>query len=433
MNKEIMYAHNVLKAVYFDDAYSSIELNKLLQNSAVEKLNKNLITKIVYGVLEKDILLSYVISKFCSKKPDEKVELLLKIGAYILKFVSGIPNFACVNEIVELCKKNCSKYVAGFVNAVLKKIDNNEVLLPDKERDLINYLSVKYSYPVWFVKKMLKVYSVEFVENLLSYSLTTLTHVRIVESNISVQEFKNVLQKNAVHYENSPVPYGLYVDYSELLKVKNLDKCYAVQGVPSIIVCENALKYIKNNVLDVCSAPGGKAVLLATKNNQCEIIGCDIHENRVKLIKEYAKKYSITNIKTMLNDATKLNKEWLNCFDVVLCDVPCSNLGVCNKKPDVLLRKTEGNVTNLISIQKNILETSANYVKKGGVLIYSTCTILPDENENVLFDFLSKHEDFELIDIDTIGIEVINKQKTSTFIPSVSGTEGFFVGGIIRK
>lgn len=433
MNKEIMYAHNVLKAVYFDDAYSSIELNKLLKNSAIQTLNKNLITKIVYGVLEKDIYLSYVISKFCSKKPEDSVELLLKMGVYILKYVNGIPSFACVNEIVELCKKTCSKFVAGFVNAVLKKIDKGEICFPNKNNNYVNYLSVKYSYPEWFVKKMLKEYSNEFVESLLEYSLTTLTHVRIVESKIKANEFINKLNNKKVYFEQSPISYGLYVDYAELIKHKELESFYAVQGVPSIVVCENALKYAKEDVLDLCAAPGGKSVLIATKNSECKIISCDIHENRLKLINEYANKYGVKNISTFLNDATILNNEWIDCFDLVLCDVPCSNLGVCNKKPDVLLRKKHNDVASLVGVQKKILETASKYVKKGGVLIYSTCTIMPEENEKILFEFLQRNKEFELIDLDSLGIETIIKQKTLTFIPNISKTEGFFIGGIVRK
>ena len=433
MNKEIMYAHNVLKAVYFDDAYSSIELNKLLKNSAIQTLNKNLITKIVYGVLEKDIYLSYVISKFCSKKPESDVELLLKIGAYILKFVNGVPNFACVNEIVELCKKSCSKFVAGFVNAVLKKIDKSEISLPDKNNNFVGYLSVKYSYPEWFVKKLLKEYSHDFVEKLLEYSLTTLTHIRIVESKIKIDEFINKLNAKNIYYEASPISYGLYVDYAELIKNKELESFYAVQGVPSIVVCENALKYANNKVLDLCAAPGGKSVLIATKKSECKIISCDIHENRLKLIEEYANKYGVKNISTVLNDATILNNKWIDQFDLVLCDVPCSNLGVCNKKPDVLLRKKQNDVTSLVGVQKKILETSSKYVKKGGVLIYSTCTIMPDENEKILYEFLQRNNEFELIDLSSLGIETIIKQKTLTFIPNISKTEGFFIGGIIRK
>ena len=433
MNKEIMYAHNVLKAVYFDDAYSSIELNKLLKNSAIESLNKNLITKIVYGVLEKDVFLTYVISQFCAKKPNEEIELLLKIGIYILKYVTGIPNFACVNEIVNLCKKNCSKYVSGFVNATLKKIDQSKITLPKREDNLIKYLSVKYSYPEWLVELLLENYSEDDVENLLNYSLTTLTHVRIIENNISVDEFVALLNKNKIKYEQSPIKYCLYVDYSELIKIKQLDKLYAVQGVPSIIVGENASKFAKDSALDVCAAPGGKSVLIAMKNENTNIISCDINEKRLKLINEYVSKYDVKNIKTKVNDATVFNSEWEDSFDLVLCDVPCSNLGVCNKKPDVLIRKSINNIKQLPFIQSKILETSSKYVKSGGVLIYSTCTILPQENENVVEKFLNSHKNFELINLDSFGINVIKNKGMLTFLPNISETEGFFIGGMIRK
>ena len=432
MNKEIMYAHNVLRAVYFDDAYSSIELNKILKNSALDNLNKQLITKIVYGVLEKDIYLGYVVDLFCKKKPDEKTELLLKIGIYILKFMNSIPAFACVNEIVELCKKQNSKFVAGFLNATLKKISTSEIKLPS-EKNKIEYLSIKYSYPSWFVEKLLQEHELDFVVKLLEYSLTTLTHVRILTEKISIEDFIKKLNENDIEFERGPLDFGVYLNYSKLLKNSILSSYCVPQGVPSIIVGENVPKNSKIDVLDLCAAPGGKSILVAQNNPNGRIISCDINEKRLKLVKEYADKLKIKNIAYKVNDATILNEKWIEKFDVVLCDVPCSNLGICNKKPDVLLRKTQNNIKQLIPIQKKIIKTASNYVKKGGLLIYSTCTILDDENIGVIQDFLRNNKDYELIDLNAFDTNVVINDKTITFIPHLSKTEGFFIGGLKRK
>ena len=432
MNKEIMYAHNVLKAVYFDDAYSSIELNKILKNSALENLNKQLITKIVYGVLEKDIYLSYVVGLFCNKKPDVKTELLLKVGIYILKFVNSIPPFACVNEIVELCKKQNSKFVSGFLNATLKKISVSEIKLPS-EKNKVEYLSIKYSYPKWFVEKLLQEHDLDFVVNLLEYSLTTLTHVRILTEKISVEDFFKNLAENQIEFEKSPINFGVYLNYSKLLKNSFLSDCCVPQGVPSIVVGENVPKNSKIDVLDLCSAPGGKSILVAQNNPNGRIISCDISEKRLKLVKEYADKLKIKNIAYKVNDATILNEKWIEKFDVVLCDVPCSNLGICNKKPDVLLRKTPNNIKQLVPIQRKIIKTAANYVKNGGLLIYSTCTILNDENNGIIQEFLSNNKNFEAIELNTFNINVIKENEAVTFIPHLSDTEGFFIGGLRKK
>lgn len=431
MNKELLYSFNVLRAVYIDDAYSSIELNKLLQNSAMEKVNTQLITKIVYGVLEKDIYLSYVLSLFCKKKPDEISELLLKMGVYILQNINSIPTYTCVNEIVEICKKYNSKFVCGFINATLKKISITKIELP-KENN-IKYLSVKYSYPEWIVKKLMEEYGEEFVEKMLSYSLTTLTHIRINDRKTTIDEFKSLLKSKSINYEESPLDNCLFVDYSELNKSKEFSMYYAVQGIPSIVVCNNFPKNAKVDVLDLCSAPGGKSVLIASNNPEGRIISCDIYENRLKLVKEYADRYGIKNIGYKVNDACEINEKWIGKFDYVLCDVPCSNLGVVNKKPDVLLRKTNNNIRDLSKIQEDILNTASLYLKKGGVLIYSTCTIMKEENQNILKNFLDKHINFEAVDINTCGIDVLKNGKFCTFIPHVSKCEGFFIGGIKRR
>lgn len=427
MNKELIGAYHILKKVCIDKSYVSIELNKYLKGT--HNINTSLITKIVYGVLEKDITLEYFIQMHTKKLPNPNILLLLKIVAYASKTISSIPSFALVNEIVEMAKKE-DKYSAGFVNAVSKKLIASDIVLPSK-KDYVKYLSVKYSYPEWVIRELQKSKDNTFIEDLLSTNLNTLTHIRVNESKISADDFKAKLDKLEIKYEQSLYNYTMYVDYAKLLKEKELKDLYVVQGLPSIITC-NVLCSDKGKVLDVCAAPGGKSVYLA-QNSNLDVFSCDIYAHRLDLVKKYARNYDIHNIHFCLQDGTIINDNWIDKFDYVLCDVPCSNLGVSRKKPDVFLNKSLNDAKMLAGIQYKILETSANYVKKGGILQYSTCTIIDLENKNVIEKFLKNHNDFELTEIKVEGINIYNDNNLYTFYPNLTGTEGFFIARLRRK
>jgi len=426
VNKELKLSYDILKKVCIDKSYVSIELNKSI--TGVENINTALVTKIVYGVLEKDITLDYFVKQFINKEPDSKILILLKIVAYVSKTVNSIPSFALVNEIVNIAKK-IDKYSSGFVNAVSKKLISNEIKLPNKS-NLNKYLSVKYNFPEWVIVEILKSHDIKFVEDLVSKELPTLTHIRVNTNLIAENEFKQKLQDLEIKYEDSYYPYTMYVDYAKLLKT-DLKKYYVVQGLPSIITC-NVLDAKKGNVLDVCSAPGGKAMYLA-QNKNLKITACDIHQHRVDLIKKYAESLDVKNVKVVLQDGTKLREEWKENFDYVFCDVPCSNLGVSRKKPDVFLNKSMADVKTLAGLQYQILENSSKYVKHGGILQYSTCTIIDNENCDVVNKFLKNHKDFELTEINVNGLNLLEKNKMYTFYPNLTGTEGFFIGRMIRK
>lgn len=426
MNKELNISYNILKKVIIEKSYVSIELNKSI--NGIEGVNTSLITKIVYGVLEKDITLEYFVSKFVSKLPEQKILILLKIVAYVSKTINSIPSFALVNEIVNIAKK-VAPHQSGFVNAVSKRLISNDIILPGK-KDNIKYLSVKYNFPEWVIIELLKKHDQAFVESLISHELTTLTHIRIKESLISPKDFKDKLNALDIKFESSYYDYTIYVDYAKLLKT-DLSKYYVVQGLPSIITC-NVIGATSGKLLDVCSAPGGKAVYLA-ENKQLQIIACDIHSHRVELIKKYAKSQNAENIRCIIQDGTAVNENWIEKFDYVMCDVPCSNLGVSRKKPDVFLNKDLSDVKTLAGVQLKILETSAKYVKSGGILQYSTCTILDNENRHVVQKFLRNHADFELVPINFDGINITNEDNMYTFYPNLTNTEGFFIGRMRRK
>lgn len=426
MNKELNISYEILSKVIIDKSYVSIELNKFLNKKGA--FNSGLVTKIVYGVLEKDIMLEHFVGQYVTKMPKAEILILLKMVAYISKALNSIPEFALVNEIVSIAKK-IDPHQSGFVNAVAKKLIAGKLVLPDK-KNLNKYLSVRYNYPEWVIRELLKSHDIEFVTSLISKDLTNLTHIRVNLDKITPNKFRQILQDKGITIKESLYDYTMYVDYAKLLEYDELKEYYIVQGLPSIITC-NVLGAEIGKVLDVCGAPGGKSVYLA-QNKNLDVYSCDIHKHRAELIRKYAESYGV-HLQIFVQDGTKTRDEWREYFDYVLCDVPCSNIGVSRKKPDVFLNKSKSDMLTLAGIQYEILNNSAGYVKKGGILQYSTCTILDSENKCVVDKFLSNHPEFELTEINFENINIYNDNNKYTFYPHMTDTEGFFIARMKRK
>ena len=423
MNWEVKFSYQVLSDVYLKGTYASIGLNQTLSKEKGQPVNTKLITKIVYGVIEKDISLEYIIEQFLTKTPPKRIMLLLKMGVYMHFFLNSLPDYTIVNELVNLAKNSPEKYLAGLVNATLKNIFSSPIQLPKPEDDFIKYCSIKYGYPVWLIKELSQQYSPKELVSLLSTKLTTDTHIRIKQGK--EKEFHQLIKDHEIRFSASFDESAGYVDYFTLLQHPEWKSYYVVQGCPSMIVAKNMPD--SSTILDICAAPGGKSVYLAQLQPQATITACDLYAHRTKLIDDFAKGQQIHNIKTVVQDATKSNLEWKEKFDGVVCDVPCSGTGVIGKKPDILLNRTPDNLVELVNVQLQILDTACEYVKHGGTLIYSTCSILRKENQEIVQQFLDHHPDFHLKKINTYGIPVIEEGLMVTFYPPISKTEGFFI------
>lgn len=423
MNKELELTYKILQNVYFKGAYASIELNKNYKSN----INFNLVTKITYGVIDADVKLDYFIKQFYKKAPKKEVSLIFKIGAYVGQEINSIPKFALVNELVEIAKHTKLKPYVSFINAVLKKIVNSTFVMPEFEDKLL-FLSIKYSKPAWFIDLMLKNFDYPFVVSFLSAELSNQTHIRINNLKISNDDFKSRLTELNIAYTSSVFDDAVFVDYSNIVRESSLNGLYTPQGIPSMIVSRNVQG---EQVLDACSAPGGKAIYVASLNPKSSVVACDFYDHRVKLIEDYATRMSVTNVKTKLQDASIFNPEFENKFDCVLLDVPCSGLGVIDKKPDLLINN-ELDFLSLPLLQSKMLANNAKYVKVGGSIVYSTCTILPSENENIINEFLNTHHNFKLEYVDTFGVICSDNCGLKTFYPHLSKTEGFFIGKLVR-
>lgn len=398
MRKHIDSAYKILSKVYQDGTYS----NMAFLGERVSDMS----TRLVYGTLEENVKIDYILSQLIEKKPQKSVLTLLKIGTYALLNLSDVPKFAVVSECVEVAKSNGKGGASGFINAVLKKVADGKYSLP-KESDE-NYLSVTYSKPQWFCDKLEKQYGKEVARIILSAKSTTLEHIRINSRMATESDVEFLLKKNKTDFKKSDV--GGYIVKANDAVRHMFDKGLVTFQSPSSILAVKALGVTDGaQILDICSAPGGKAVYMSELCPHGKVIACDLYPHRVALIQKYKNRMHTPNVKAVQADACVLNEEWKDAFDFVLCDAPCSCLGTFKKHPDVFLNKDESCISELAATQRQILENAAKYLKVGGAMVYSTCTLFKEENENVVHDFLEKNVDFVLEHIS--GLEKIDSGK----------------------
>lgn len=385
MRKHINQALKILNKIFSDGTYSNMALNE----NAVSDMS----TKLVYGVLENNVKIEYILSQLFEKKPQNFIYVLLKIGVYALTELSDVPSFAVVSECVEVTKLNGKSGASGFVNAVLKKVADKKYVLPSESDD--NYLSVTYSKPKWFVDKMIERYGIDATLKVLRDDNSEFEHIRVNGRLSSLDEVKSVLRNSGTSFFESAVG-GLIVRADTAIKKMFAQGLVTYQS-PSSMTAVIALAPTDGaKILDVCSAPGGKAIYMSELCPHSRITACDLYDHRVSLIQKYATRMHAPNVKAVKNDATKFVPQWENAFDFVLVDAPCSCFGTYKKHPDVFLTRNFNSVADLSKVQKSILENSSGYVCKGGVLLYSTCTLFDEENSDVVEWFLKGHTDFSL-------------------------------------
>ena len=389
-------------------------------------------TRLVYGTLEENVKIDHILSLLIEKKPQKSVLTLLKIGTYALLNLSDVPKFAIVSECVEVAKSNGKGGASGFINAVLKKVADGKYSLP-KESDE-NYLSVTYSKPQWFCDKLEKQYGKEVARIILSAKSTTLEHIRINSRMATESDVEFLLKKNKTDFKKSDV--GGYIVKANDAVRHMFDKGLVTFQSPSSILSVKALGVTDGaQILDICSAPGGKAVYMSELCPHGKVVACDLYPHRVALIQKYKNRMHTPNVKAVQADACVLNDEWKNTFDFVLCDAPCSCLGTFKKHPDVFLNKDESCISELAATQRQILENAAKYLKVSGAMVYSTCTLFEEENENVVHDFLEKNVDFVLEHISGLekidGGKYLDNKGMIQILPH-DEYDGFFIAKIRR-
>ncbi|MBR3591969.1 MAG: 16S rRNA (cytosine(967)-C(5))-methyltransferase RsmB [Clostridia bacterium] len=409
-------ALNALCDVRDGGAYSNITLNKYLNENDLSPSDRALATAIFYGVLDRTITLDYVLSNFINtplKKVKPFVLECLRIALYQIMYLDKIPDSAAVNEAVKIIKNSKCKNLSGFVNGVLRNVLRVGTNLPNGNDN--KSLSVKYSCPEWIVESFVNDYGIDNTIKLLEHSLKTPpVTLRVNTLKTNVEELLDTLHNDNILAQSSALDNAIDViggiDVSKCKAYK--DGLFHVQDIASQTVVNILSPKSSERVLDVCAAPGGKTFTMAQyMYNKGEIIACDLYKQRVDLITKGAKRLGITNIKAIQNDAILINDK-LGNFDVILCDVLCSGLGVIRRKPEIKY-KDISEYQDITDIQLHILENSCLYLNENGRILYSTCTLRKCENEGVIKRFLDKYPQYEL-------------KYQRTFMPHIDGSDGFY-------
>lgn len=422
-------ARNLALKILYDinekKAYSNIVLDKYINKNRDELSNLDIgfISELVYGVITWKLTLEYIVQKYSKikiKKMSEWVKNILMLGSYQIIFLDKVPKSAAVNESVNLCKKYNYKS-ANFVNAILRKIEKRDYQNIDDIKETNKRISLKTSMPEWFVEKLINEYgekeALEICNNL---NLRPNNTVRI-----------NRLKEN-IEIGNQ----SILDDFRTITGTKNIVKMPEYINGNISIQDESAglSSFILNpkegeTVLDACSAPGGKTTYLAEiMNNTGSIVAWDIYEERLKQVDENAKRLGINIIKTEVKDASIYDKAYDKKFNKILLDVPCLGLGVIRRKPDIKWNRNEENIDEITKIQYQILKTCSKYLKDDGILVYSTCSILKEENINIIEKFLEE-EEFEIVDIsDKVkkDFKYVNEKNTIELFPNEKH-DGFYI------
>lgn len=438
-------ALKILNEVTEQDAYSNLSINKNI-DKGVSDVDAGFIREIVYGVLENKIYIDYVVRSFSKvrlKKIQPIVMNILRIGIYQMLFMDRIPDSAAVNESVKLAKKHTHKGSQGFINGMLRNISRNKdsIKLPDKKKDAVKYLSVRYSHPEWMIKKWIHEFGFDFTEDLLKAN-NEKPKLNIRTNTLKINRDDLIEKLQAQDLKCTKTKYasdGIIIDNP--INIVSTDEfkegLFQIQDESSMLVGQIMNPKGGSLVLDLCSAPGGKTTHMAQiMGNQGRIIARDIHDHKLELINENAKRLGIDIIETENYDALKLDKNLIGKADYCLVDAPCSGLGLIRRKPDIKWTKKEADIENISKLQLEILKNSSKYVKTGGVLIYSTCTIGKEENIDLLNKFLEENNDFKLVDFKeevNNSEDLVEREGYLELFPNKSETDGFFISKMIKK
>lgn len=420
MKRHILQAHRILMRIINEGAYS----NMAFYGEDVS----DMATLLVYGVLECNVRSDCILSQLVQKKPQKPVYILLKIGVYALENLTDVPAFAIVSECVEAAKAIGKGGASGFVNAVLKKVAAGAYSLPCENES--GYLSVKYSKPQWFIDKLEAQYGYDAMLQIISAKSNRLEHVRV---NGRLTDVANVLEALREDGAQRSEVGGITVRGTDSVK-RLFDKGLITYQSPSSMLAVQALGLKDTDVmLDICSAPGGKAVYAS---ELCKAVtACELHPHRIALIEKYKKRMKADNVTAVKFDATVYNKSWQDKFDCVLADVPCSCFGTFLKHPDVFLTRDGQDIPSLAATQMLILQNAAKYVRSGGVLVYSTCTLFDEENTNIVNKLLSQGG-FELEHISALDALDSGKYKDNNGAVQIlphGGYDGFYIAKLRKE
>ena len=431
-------ALNIINRVLIEGAYSNLVLSNELNEADLNEKDRALVTELVYGTIRRKKTLDMIISNYIKdiSLMDERVLNILRMAIYQMHFLDKVPEFAACNEAVELAKQisvQDSKLVNGILRSYTKNPDDMDV------KDKIDRLVYQYSYEPWFIRMVYKQYGEENGRKILSgLNATPKVTVRVNTSKADYDEVYERLEEMGYDIEEGYacpeaiiIKGGSSIENNELFR----EGLITVQDESAMLVAPLLDLEENDTVLDLCAAPGGKTTHIAELlEGKGKVYGFDLHENKLSLIKENAERLGLNNIEVKEMDATKMDSLYVSSADKVLIDVPCSGIGIIRKKPEIKWNKTRKSLKELIPTQREIMENSWQYLKNGGTMIYSTCTLNKEENEDNVEWFLNKHKDakVEKIFLGNMDNFVYNADGSLTILPN-EYMDGFYIAKIVKK
>ena len=435
-------ALEIFQDVARKDAYAALSLDERMSKANLSQLDKRFCASIVYRTIENLIRIDYALSFFLKDADalEPTVRDILRISVCQLLFHDRIPENAVVDEAVKLTRMMGLEGLTGLTNAVLRSLvrGKDEIKWP-REDEGARYLSIMYSVPLWLAERLEAAYGPEMAKEICAYRNEA--HYTVIRPNmtrLSDEEFERLLEKKVWEVEKGKAPHAFRVRMAaEIARDADfLSGNFSIQGESSMLAAQAVNARRGMQILDCCAAPGGKTAYLAEQMaGTGRVYAWDVHEHRVTLIRAMMRRLGLENVRPAVRDAMALKEDLIGTMDAVLLDAPCSGLGVMDDKPDIKYRATAESVKDLTVIQEKLLDTCCQYVKRGGTLVYSTCSLLPEENADRIRAFLSAHPDFVLAPLPEdfpADLKALYMENGLQLLPHRDGVEGFFIARMKR-
>lgn len=437
-------ALDILEMIEKNQSYSNLLLNNSIKKNELNQKDIGLLTELTYGTLQRKLTLDFFLAPFIgtNKKVEMWVRQLLRMTLYQMVYLDKIPDRAAIFEAVDLSKKRGHKGVAGFVNGTLRSIQREGLPSFDSIADPIERLSISTSHPQWLVKRWVEQFGYDMTKEMCELNLTApvmTARVNLTKTNRS--ECLEILESEGFQVKPSDgLPEAILCLKGNLANSNAYKNgLLTIQDESSMLVGRALGAKDGQTVLDACAAPGGKSTHIGEKMmGTGKIISLDLHEHKVKLIMDNAKRLALSNIEARTLDSRHVQDHFAKeSFDRILLDAPCSGLGVIRRKPDIKYIKKESDLFQLQKIQETLLESVFPLLKKGGILVYSTCTIDQEENQMVINAFLNKHKEFvrdeTLIDRFPEGMRSIVDHGEMQILPQYFNSDGFYIACLRKK
>ncbi|WP_100330863.1 16S rRNA (cytosine(967)-C(5))-methyltransferase RsmB [Bacillus xiapuensis] len=431
---------DILEAVDKNQSYSNLLLHSAIEKNSLSGRDAALLTEITYGTIQRKMTLDYYLSPFLKKKVEPWVRQLLRLSLYQIVYLDKVPDRAAIHEAVEIAKARGHKGISGLVNGVLRSVQREG--LPDigQIKDDAERISIATSHPLWLVKRWIAQFGLEKTKEMCEVNLTApVQSIRVNTAKASREEVQQKLETEGFEVAESPIiPEALHIMKGNIARSTVYKEGLAtIQDVSSMLVAYALDLESGHIVLDSCAAPGGKTTHIAEKlESSGKVVALDLHDHKIKLINDNAERLGLNNIEAKALDSREARGYFqAESFDRILVDAPCSGLGVLRRKPDIKYAKRKEDLKSLQKVQLEILAAVAPLLKKGGVLVYSTCTTDREENEGTVRAFLSQQRDFEPAELEKLppSIQALADGFWLQILPQDFGGDGFFISKFRKK